>query len=158
MKKSFTLLDLCVSSLRRGHANLLCVVPILADDPRRESVKGHGRWPSGEPCSTQRPYTMQHNAWVEAKLPRIKQKREQRQSSGQQGGQLQDTLDFKVNMQQTSPAQCPFSRAKQTPAVESSPSKASSTRHGPPSKQEQTWQLLQGTLDLNKNCRRHQPW
>ena len=31
----FTLLDLCVSSLRRGHANLLCVVPILRDDPRR---------------------------------------------------------------------------------------------------------------------------
>ena len=33
----FTLLDLCVSSLRRGHANLLCTVPILTDDPRRES-------------------------------------------------------------------------------------------------------------------------
>ena len=33
----FTLLDLCVSSLRRGHANLLCIVPILTDDPRRES-------------------------------------------------------------------------------------------------------------------------
>ena len=31
------LLDLCVSSLRRGHANLLCVVPTLTDDPRRES-------------------------------------------------------------------------------------------------------------------------
>ena len=28
-KKLFTLLDLCVSSLRRGHANLLCIVPIL---------------------------------------------------------------------------------------------------------------------------------
>ena len=27
----------CVSSLRRGHANLLCIVPILTDDPRRES-------------------------------------------------------------------------------------------------------------------------
>lgn len=27
----FTLLDLCVSSLRRGHANLLCIVPILTD-------------------------------------------------------------------------------------------------------------------------------
>ena len=25
------------SSLRRGHANLLCIVPILTDDPRRES-------------------------------------------------------------------------------------------------------------------------
>ena len=37
-KKLFTLFDLCVSSLRRGHANLLCIVPILTDDPRRESV------------------------------------------------------------------------------------------------------------------------
>ena len=33
----FTLLDLCASSLRRGHANLLCLVPSLTDDPRRES-------------------------------------------------------------------------------------------------------------------------
>ena len=37
-EKLFTLLDLCVSSLRRGHANLLCIVPILTDDPRRESI------------------------------------------------------------------------------------------------------------------------
>ena len=37
-KKMVTLLDLCVSSLRRGHANLLCIVPILTDDPRRESA------------------------------------------------------------------------------------------------------------------------
>ena len=37
LAKLFTLLDLCVSSLRRGHANLLCIVPILTDDPRRES-------------------------------------------------------------------------------------------------------------------------
>ena len=36
-KKLSTLLDLCVSSLRRGHANLLCIAPILTDDPRRES-------------------------------------------------------------------------------------------------------------------------
>ena len=36
-KKLFTLLDLCVSSLRRGQANLLCIVPILTDDPRRKS-------------------------------------------------------------------------------------------------------------------------
>ena len=35
-KKLITLLDLCVSSLRRGHANLLCIVPILSDDPQRE--------------------------------------------------------------------------------------------------------------------------
>ena len=41
-KKLFTLLDLCVSSLRRGHANLLCIVPILTDDPRRESRKSSG--------------------------------------------------------------------------------------------------------------------
>ena len=34
----FTLLDLCVSSLRRVHANLLCIVPMLTDDPRRESI------------------------------------------------------------------------------------------------------------------------
>ena len=34
----FTLLDLCVSSLRRGHANLLCIAPMLTDDPRRESA------------------------------------------------------------------------------------------------------------------------
>ena len=27
----FTLLGLCVSSLRRGHANLLCIVPIFTD-------------------------------------------------------------------------------------------------------------------------------
>ena len=42
--KLFTLLDLCVcvSSLRRGHANILCIVPILTDDPRRESAKSHG--------------------------------------------------------------------------------------------------------------------
>ena len=33
----FTLLDLCVSSLRRGHANLLCIVLILTDDPRMDS-------------------------------------------------------------------------------------------------------------------------
>ena len=33
----FTLLDLCGSSLRRGHANTICIVPMLTDDPRRES-------------------------------------------------------------------------------------------------------------------------
>jgi len=37
VKKLVTLLDLCVSSLRRGHANLLCIVPILTDDPRKVS-------------------------------------------------------------------------------------------------------------------------
>ena len=34
----FTLLALCVSSLRRGHADLLCIVPSLTDDPRREPM------------------------------------------------------------------------------------------------------------------------
>ena len=33
----YTLLDLCMSSLRRGHADLLCIVPILTDDLRKES-------------------------------------------------------------------------------------------------------------------------
>ena len=32
-KNGYTPLDLSVSSLRRGHANLLCIVPILTDDP-----------------------------------------------------------------------------------------------------------------------------
>ena len=38
-KKFVTLLDLCVSSLRRGYANLLCIVPILTDDLRRGSKR-----------------------------------------------------------------------------------------------------------------------
>ena len=46
-KLSGTLLDLCVSSLRSGHANLLCIVPILMgvilhpmlDDPRSSSIE-----------------------------------------------------------------------------------------------------------------------
>ena len=42
-EKLFGLLDLCVSSLRRGHANLFCLVPILRDDPRR----AHTRHPGG---------------------------------------------------------------------------------------------------------------
>ena len=36
-KKFDTILDFCVSSLRRGHANLLCIVPILTDVSRRSS-------------------------------------------------------------------------------------------------------------------------
>ena len=35
--KVLTLLDVCVSSLHRGHANFLSIVRILTDDPRRES-------------------------------------------------------------------------------------------------------------------------
>ena len=38
-KKLSTLPDLCVPSLRRGHVNLLCIVPILTDSPRKESKK-----------------------------------------------------------------------------------------------------------------------
>jgi hypothetical protein len=37
VERHVTSLDLCVPSLRRGHANILCIVPILMDDPRRES-------------------------------------------------------------------------------------------------------------------------
>ena len=33
----FTLIDLCVSSLRRAHDNIICIVPIVTDDPRRDS-------------------------------------------------------------------------------------------------------------------------
>ena len=33
----FTILDLFVSSLRRGHANIIGIVPNIMDDPRRES-------------------------------------------------------------------------------------------------------------------------
>ena len=44
-KKSSTLLDLCVSSLRRGHANLLCIVPILTDVPRKDSSGFLGKAP-----------------------------------------------------------------------------------------------------------------
>ena len=36
-QEMFTLLDSCVSSLRRGHADIICIVPSLTDDPRRES-------------------------------------------------------------------------------------------------------------------------
>jgi len=36
-------LDLCVSSLRRGHANLLCIVPILSDFVRRRQRFGPAR-------------------------------------------------------------------------------------------------------------------
>ena len=38
-KKSVTFLDLCVSSLRRGHANLLCIIPILSS-----GTPEGGRW------------------------------------------------------------------------------------------------------------------
>ena len=38
----FTILDVCVSSLRRGHANIIFIVPSLTDDPRRESAAVRG--------------------------------------------------------------------------------------------------------------------
>ena len=38
-KKFGPFLDLCVSSLRRGHANLLCIVPILSDVSEETKVK-----------------------------------------------------------------------------------------------------------------------
>ena len=34
----FTLLDV-FASLRRGYANIICIAPILTDDPRRESTE-----------------------------------------------------------------------------------------------------------------------
>ena len=34
-----TLIDVCVSSLRRGHADALCTVPSLTDDPRRGNAR-----------------------------------------------------------------------------------------------------------------------
>ncbi|KAK9000195.1 hypothetical protein V6N11_080699 [Hibiscus sabdariffa] len=39
-KKFGPFLDLCVSSLRRGHANLLCIVPILSDVPEGTNSPG----------------------------------------------------------------------------------------------------------------------
>ena len=36
-KKHVTLLVLCVSSLRRGRGNLLCIVPLLTGDARKVS-------------------------------------------------------------------------------------------------------------------------
>jgi len=42
-QKIDTLLDLCVSSLRRGHAIFFCIVPILTDDLRRESKSRSAR-------------------------------------------------------------------------------------------------------------------
>ena len=43
-KELFTLLGLCVSSLRRGHANLFCTVPILTGDPPRKSERRASRF------------------------------------------------------------------------------------------------------------------
>jgi hypothetical protein len=43
-KKFGPFLDLCVSSLRRGHANLLCIVPILSDVPKDKLLCSASRY------------------------------------------------------------------------------------------------------------------
>ena len=48
----FTLLDLCVSSLRRGHANLLCIAQILTDDPLRSSANTFEKHVLDKSCQT----------------------------------------------------------------------------------------------------------
>jgi hypothetical protein len=40
-KKKWYVLDLCVSSLRRGHANLLCIVPILSYETGVTPLENH---------------------------------------------------------------------------------------------------------------------
>ena len=47
----FTLLDLCVSSFPRGHANNICIVPMSTDDPRRESFWHVGCWNDNNPLN-----------------------------------------------------------------------------------------------------------
>jgi hypothetical protein len=78
-KKLFTLLDLGVSSLRRGHANLLCIVPILTDDPRRESESCGDQSPqymvlaqSSTPSCPRRPQmrSAERSPYGDLKLPR----------------------------------------------------------------------------------------
>ena len=51
LRKVFSLLDLRASSLRRGHADLLRIAPILTDDPRGESKGRAGA------CWHRRPWT-----------------------------------------------------------------------------------------------------
>ena len=69
-KELFTLVGLCVSSLRRGHANLLCIVPILTDDPRRESdsqisksLSPHGQICLGSDIVSQRVLAGNERLW-----------------------------------------------------------------------------------------------
>ena len=67
-----------MSSLRRGHANLLCIVPILTDDPRRESRKSHSSLLHSQclaeahtHCERADPCTVKHAlccCWAEALL------------------------------------------------------------------------------------------
>ena len=69
-KKSSTLLDLCVSSLRRGHAMLLSIVPILTDVPRKESsqileitIFGHSYDPRAFSSISSRPGHLPATVW-----------------------------------------------------------------------------------------------
>ena len=72
----FTLLDVFVSSLRRGHANLLRIVPILTDDPRRKSTckKGEQQKHTNKERATHRE--------LETSLPPFFTTREHRRSTG----------------------------------------------------------------------------
>ena len=47
-----TRLDLCVPSLQKGHANLLCIAPSSMDDPRRESSRGPTNMLKPRPLAT----------------------------------------------------------------------------------------------------------
>ena len=80
-KKLFTLLDLCVSSLRRGHANLLCIVPILTDDPRRESRETRagshaalGTNSCRRALQAARPVTAARAKWLSVAQPMLRQR------------------------------------------------------------------------------------
>ena len=68
-KKLSTLLDLCVSSLRRGHANLLCIVPIFADD----LFRGSGSSLNWALSSAPAPVAMR--LWDRRKWPKKKNRR-----------------------------------------------------------------------------------
>ena len=58
----FTLLDLCVSSLRKGHANLLCIVPILTDDPRTPFARAFAKQSGGRnPLSSHYLFARDHS-------------------------------------------------------------------------------------------------
>ena len=69
-KKNLYLLDFCVASLRRGHANLLCIVPILTDVPRKESsqileitIFGHSYDPRAFSSISSRPGHLPATVW-----------------------------------------------------------------------------------------------
>ena len=73
-KNLVTLLDLCVSSLRRGHANLLCIVPILSDDLRGESESSQRPCKHTQvtiPCIPVR--RRRAGAWEARSRPRLRQ-------------------------------------------------------------------------------------